>query len=641
MTPLKSFTLATVLLATLFVSAQNNYNHRELFAPFFYPENGNEYRAGNGEPGPKYWQNRADYDLACTLDTGIHTVSGSVTITYTNNSPQAMNFLWLQMDQNIYKEDSRGTATQSGGRWGNKKFTDGFEMKSITVNSGGSGYTPTYRVTDTRMMVNLQQALAAAGGKLTLTIEYKFTVPEYGTDRMGMLKAKQGWIYEVAQWYPRVCVYDDVEGWNHLPYLGAGEFYLEYGDFNYSITAPAGVLVAASGELLNPEACLSAVQLQRYNQAKTSDATVIIQTEAEVKQKPEKTGNLTWKFKCTNARDVAWAASKAFIWDAAKINLPGGKTSLAMSFYPAESAKSKAWKRSTEFTKGCIESYSKQWYPYTYPAAINVAGVVGGMEYPGIVFCSAYASGGDLWSVTSHEFGHNWFPMIVGSNERKYAWMDEGFNTFINSLAAKDFHDGEFAASDALTAQPINESSDGLLNMPDVIQSMSLGNAAYFKPAVALQLLREEVLGPERFDMAFRTYINRWAFKHPTPWDFFRTMEDVGGEDLSWFWRGWILNNYAYDIMVSNVEYEERNDAAKGAYVLLENLEHMAMPVWVRVKEQNGKVHNIKLPVEVWQKGDKYTLRVNSTSKIKSVEADPDKKLPDANRDNNTLKVAE
>jgi hypothetical protein len=631
--------LLAALLPFAISSTAQNYNHRELFSPLFYPENGNEYRAGNGEPGPQYWQNRADYELACMLDTGKHTVTGTVTIRYTNNSPQAMNFLWLQMDQNIYRADSRGSFTQSGGRWGNRKPTNGFEMKSITINNGA--YVPKYRVADTRMKVDLQQALAAKGGQITLTIEYSFTIPEYGTDRMGMLKVKQGWIYEVAQWYPRLCVYDDVEGWNQLPYLGAGEFYLEYGDFNYSITAPSGVIVVASGELLNPQECLSAKQLERYNQSKNSDATVVIKTEDEVKQKPEKTGNLTWKFRCVNARDIAWAASKAFIWDAARMNLPDGKTSLAMSVYPAESAKSKAWKRSTEFTKGCIESYSKRWYPFTYPAAVNVAGVVGGMEYPGIVFCSAFSEAADLWSVTSHEFGHNWFPMIVGNNERKYAWMDEGFNTFINSITAKDFNKGEFATTDALSAQPINEESDGLMNIPDVIQSFGLGNAAYFKPAIGLQLLREEVLGEERFDEAFRTYVQRWAFKHPTPWDFFRTMEDVSGEDLAWFWRGWVLNNYAFDVSVQNVEYEERTDPTKGSYVLLENLERMALPVRVRVKEQNGKVHDIKLPVEVWQKGHQYTMTVPSTSRIKSVEADPDKKLPDGNRDNNLLKVAE
>ena len=635
------FTLVSITA----IAQQSNYDHHALFAPQFYPENGNEYRAANGAPGPKYWQNQADYDINVTLDTLTEKLSGTVSITYTNNSPQALTELWLQLDQNIYKKDSRATATttESGGRWANGGFTNGFEIKEITINNiPNKGYW----VNDTRLRLKLAQALLP-NTKVTISIAYGFTIPEYGTDRMGRLKTRNGWIYEIAQWYPRMAVYDDVQGWNVLPYLGAGEFYLNYGNYNYTITAPANMLVVGSGVLTNPEQCLTSKQLTQYNLAKNSDATVMINTESDVRAKTTLKGNRTWKYSCTQARDVAWAASRAFMADGARINLPNNKKALALSVYPAEAAGKNAWGRSTEYTKASIEYNSEKWYPYTYPVATNVAGIVGGMEYPGIVFCGSNASGGGLWGVTDHEFGHNWFPMIVGSNERKYAWMDEGFNTFINTLNTAVFNKGEYTDANTIVTSVspsraqgmFGESSDGLFTIPEVIQQNNLGNAAYFKPALALTLLREDVLGEERFDDAFKTYISRWAFKHPTPYDFFRTIENVAGEDLSWFWRAWILNNYAIDVAVNNVEYIDRNLMSKGADIYLQNLEKMAMPVTIKITEGNGNVITQKLPVEVWQRGDKYVFHVATTSNIKKVELDPYNRLPDINRDNNTLSL--
>lgn len=635
----------TLVFITFTGQAIAQYDNHALFAPNFYPAGGTEYRAANGAPGPKYWQNRADYSITATLDAGLHRVTGKVQITYTNNSPQNLSSLWLQMDQNIYRENSRGNITTgSAGRYGTKKATNGYEGVIISYTASGKTYKPEATEYDTRLQIRPQEAVAAGGGKAVIEISYAFEVPEYGTDRMGRELKKNGWMYEVAQWYPRMCVYDDVDGWSALPYLGAGEFYLEYGDYEYSISAPAGFIVVGSGELVNASECLTAAQQERMNQAKNSDATVMLKTESEVTQKDTRSGNLTWKFKCANARDVAWAASAAFIWDAARINLPSGKTCLAMSVYPPESAGSKAWKRSTEFVKGSIEHYSKKWFEYTYPAATNVAGIVGGMEYPGIVFCSSGSSAGPLWSVTSHEFGHNWFPMIVGNNERKYGWMDEGFNTFINSLASEAFNKGEYKSEDEIFV-PSGFMVDFLfdepiMTIPEVVPQGRIGSALYRKPALALKLLREEVLGEERFDRAFRTYIERWAFKHPTPWDFFRTMENESGEDLAWFWRSWFLNSYKLDVSVSNIEYEERGKPEKGAFIIIENLDKMAMPVHVRVTEEGGKKTNFDFPVEIWQRDSKFSFRINSIRRIQSVEIDPDKKLPDTNRENNLLKVA-
>ncbi len=636
------FSLCT-LLFTITITAQSNYNHREAFNPIFYPQSGNDYRSASGEPGPKYWQNKADYKINATLDPLNHLVIGEVEITYSNNSPDNLKFLWLQLDQNIYKKDSRGSATttQTGGRWANGGFTEGHVLKSITIESGGKTYTPKSIVSDTRLQLWLNENLKASGNKIKINIKYEFSVPEYGTDRMGRLKTDNGWVYEIAQWYPRICVYDDIQGWNSLPYVGAGEFYLEYGDVEFNITAPSNLIIVGSGELTNPQECMTATQFKRWEEAKKSDQTVIIRSESEVNDKSSRPtqANCTWKFKIQNTRDVAWAASKAFVWDAARINLPSGKKSMAVSVYPVESIKEDGWQRSTEMTKASIEHYSKKWFEYPYPAATNVAGIVGGMEYPGIVFCSFNSSGADLWGVTDHEFGHTWFPMIVGSNERKYAWMDEGFNTFINDFSTKEFNKGEFANAsffpDNMTNFVFNDKMDGLLNTPEVIQQPNLGIVAYLKPSMMLQSLRNLVVGPELFDAAFREYIQRWAFKHPTPWDFFHTMENVTGEDLSWFWRGWVMNTWKLDQTVKSVTYV-KSIPANGAIITITNQEKMVMPVTVLIKEENGKEQLIKLPVEVWQRGAEWTFNVPTTSLIKEVTLDPDNKLPDTNRKNNS-----
>lgn len=623
-----------------------HYDQHTAFDPLFYPSAGNAYRSAGGQPGPAYWQNRADYKIIASLDTTTHSIKGTVVITYKNNSPDAMDFVWLQLDQNIYREDSRAQAATviSGGRWANRNFTKGDELSSLDITMNGATTKAKYKVSDTRMQVWLPKKLAAKTGVLQLKINYSFSIPEYGTDRMGRLQTKNGWVYEIAQWYPRMCVYDDVLGWNTLPYLGAGEFYLEYGNIDYTITAPSNLILAGSGSLENAAEVLTPAVLKKYTQAKSSEKTV------EIVSADDLAGNayhpakptLSWHFVCNNTRDVAFAASKAFIWDAARINLPSGKKSLAQSVYPVESAGEKAWKRSTEFVKACIELYSKEWYEFTYPSATNVAGIVGGMEYPGIVFCSWKSTGGGLWGVTNHEFGHNWFPMIVGSNERKYPWMDEGFNTFINGVDTKDFNNGEFAGKmDVQKIAPyiFKKDADAIMTIPDVTQNSFLGVAAYQKPGTGLDILRNNILGVERFDSAFRTYIARWAFKHPTPWDFFRTMENVSGEDLSFFWRGWFLTNSKLDQGVTEIKYVD-NDPAKGALITLVNKEQLVLPVPLLIEQENGKSDSVTLPVEIWQRGGKWTFQYPSVSKIKKVTIDPNHAYPDINPSNNMLSGA-
>jgi hypothetical protein len=623
------------------------YDVHDAFAPLFYPAYGDDVRAADGKPGPKYWQNSADYIISSRLDEVNQSLTGTVTITYKNNSPHALPFVWLQVDQNIYNLQSRGVAGTelSGGRWANRDaFDGGYELKSVELINAATGKASAadYLVSDTRMQIKLPASLKGNGGLLKIRINYSFKIPQYGTDRLGRLESKNGWIYEVAQWYPRMCVYDNVVGWNTLPYLGQGEFYLEYGNIEYSVNVPGDMIVGGSGELMNPAEVLTPTQLKRLQEAKGSDKTVAIRGENEVTDaasRPAK-DRLTWKFRCINTRDVAWGASKAFIWDAARMNLPGGKKALAESLYPVESAGDSAWGRSTEYVKACIEFYSQYLHEFTYPAATNVAGVVGGMEYPGIVFCSERARKGNLWGVTRHEFGHNWFPMIVGSNERKYSWMDEGFNTFINTVADSAFNKGEYLRVEKSRARLANaffNPTNPILTIPDAMPGREWGTLSYNKPGTGLELLREEILGKDRFDYAFRYYVHEWAFKHPTPYDFFHAIENASGETLDWFWRGWFFNNWKIDQGVTNVEYVNGNQA-QGAVITIENRQKLPMPITVEVKEENGKTGRVKLPVEIWMHGSVWKFQYASTGKIVQVTVDPDQRYPDIDNSNNIWK---
>ena len=628
----------------------NNYNYNDAFSPLFYTKNGNDFRSAGGQPGPKYWQNRADYKLSVRLNDQTNEISGTEIITYTNNSPDKLGFIWMQLDQNLFKSDSRGTAIipPTGSRNGarGQQFEGGYTIKSVKLISNEKGKSiessAEFLIEDTRMQIYLPSALSAGGGQLKLKIEYSFVSPDYGSDRMGILSTKNGKIFSVAQWYPRMCVYDDVLGWNALPYTGPSEFYLEYGDYDISITVPSSHIVVSSGELTNPQDVYTVEQQNRWKAAAQSDKTVIIRSASEIgdpKSRPSGKQELTWNFKLKNARDAAWASSAAFIIDAARMNLPSGKKSMAISAYPEESNGADAWGRSTEYTKASNEFNSKKWLEFPYPAATNVASVAGGMEYPGIVFCGAGAKSAGLWGVTDHEFGHTWFPMIVGSNERLFAWMDEGFNTFINSLASKDFNGGEYKprAIDMHNLGKVitSDAYEPVMSSPDNMKERNIGILAYYKPAIGLTLLREQVLGPDRFDRAFKTYIERWAYKHPTPDDFFRTIENVAGENLNWFWRGWYINNWKLDQAVTDVKYV-KNDPAQGALITIENLEKMPMPVILEIKTKSGKVSRLKLPVEVWQRNKQWTFVYPSVEEIVSVVSDPDKVLPDSNSANNS-----
>jgi len=646
--------LATVLLfAFSLANAQekpvSKYNYSEAFANNFYTKNGTETRSASGQPGPKYWQNRADYTLTATLNEQAREITGTEILTYTNNSPDKLAFLWMNIDQNLFRKDSRGNAVipLEGSRNGanGEVFDGGHKIKLVKAISSSNGKTVEtdlkFNIYDTRLQLILPQELAANGGIVKIKIDFSFISPIYGSDRMGIQDTKNGKIFTVAQWYPRLCVYDDLRGWNTNPYLGASEFYLEYGDFDITITAPSNHIVVCSGELLNPNEVYTTEQQKRWQTAAQSDKTVTIRSADEVTNpasRPTAKPTLNWHFKIKSARDASWASSAAFVIDAAKINLPHGKKSIAISAYPAEVGGNDAWGRSTEYTKACIENYSKRWFSYPYPAATNVAANSGGMEYPGIVFCGWESKKDDLWGVTDHEFGHSWFPMIVGSNERLFGWMDEGFNTFINSLSETDFNNGEYKSQpkDMYRASYMTDPQlESVMSSADNMQEKNIGTLLYFKPSAALTMLREQVLGKERFDLAFRTYISRWAFKHPAPDDFFRTIENVSGEDLGWFWRAWFINNWKLDQGIGKVKYF-KNDPAKGLVITVNNLEKMAMPVILAIKTKSGQILNTNLPVEVWQRNKSWTFKYPSTEEIESITIDPAHVFPDSNPTNNS-----
>jgi hypothetical protein len=473
--------------------------------------------------------------------------------------------------------------------------------------------------------------------RLVFDVAWRFPFLDNVNTRMGILAADGSTIYEVAQWYPRLAVYDDVRGWNTEQYLGTGEFYLEYGSFDVSITVPADMVVGATGTLRNPETVLTAEQRARLARARTSDSTVIIRSKSEVNDPASRpvssTGMLTWHFIADSVRDFAWAAARHFIWDAASAN--NGRT-LVQSLYTVSA--DSIWHRATEYGRLAINRYSEQWWPFPYPYATNVFGAESGMEYPMIVFCNR-PTAETLYSVTDHEFGHTWFPMLVGNNERRYPWMDEGFNTFMNYYNWRQQYPGTFNRRGDVGSQ-MQYARSGferpIMAAPDLSDGRTLGGSAYNKPGLALILLRDQVVGPERFDPAFREYIRRWQYKHPTPADFFRTMEDALGEDLSWFWRSWFYTTETMDQGVDSVVVTTDSAGHTVSRIYLRNVGPQRMPVIMDLLMDDGFTRRVMLPVEIWIPGNLYVATIPGPNKVTSVKLNPDKDLPDmgGNNDN-------
>jgi hypothetical protein len=585
----------------------------------------NAFRSASGTPGPAYWQQRADYKIAVALDTAQQRVGGTVTIRYTNNSPDTLDFVWLQLDQNLYRPGSKGSALfPAGSRWGVRGFEGGYELTGVQVN----GRPATVRVDDTMGRIDLDQGLAPRGGKLTITMNYAFRVPEHGSDRMG----RDGTLYEIAQWFPRMAVYDDVRGWNTDPYLGQGEFYLEYGDIDFSVSVPAGYTVAASGVLQNPADVLTAAQRERLSRATRSDTVVPIITKEEAHATPT-AGTKTWHFRAQGVRDAAWAAAPDFRWDATDAN-----GVLAQAYYQFPKA-GKAWEQGAEQTAWTIKNYSELFFKYPYPQATSVAGPVGGMEYPMFVMVH-YGNPLDdpksIFGTVNHEHGHEWFPMIVGSNERRYAWQDEGFNTYINAFANERRYPGTssypFYQANWKTAVD-NRIDTPLMTPPDRIDPRALGAIGYRKPGAVLLALRDNVVGKETFDRAFREYIRRWAFKHPTPGDFFRTVENVSGMDLGWYWRAFFYSTDLLDIGIDNVMMRQQ-EGQYYAVVSLRRNSSVPFPVKLRLRFSENSSQDVTLPVEIWSRSDRYEAIIPVRGPVSGARLWPEGIVPDWNSTN-------
>ncbi len=535
----------------------------------------NEFRTASGAPGHNYYQQKADYKIDIKIDDKTQILSGVETITYTNNSPDKLEYLWLQLDQNIYQTGSDAQLISVEKMEDFKSIQDlerkifyydgGFKIEEITSLSGGK---MKYFINKTMMRIDLDKALQPKSS-VSFKIKWWYNINDRekvgGRSGLEYFPEEDNYIYTIAQCFPRMCVYNDVEGWQNKQFLGAGEFALPFGDYTVNISVPSDHIVGATGELQNAVNCLTVEQRNRLKEATNADSPIFIvnQSEAEKVEKDKSKIYKTWTFKAINVRDFAFASSRKFIWDAQNVKI-NNKNVLCMSYYPKEG--NPLWERySTKLVAHTIKTYSKYTVDYPYPVAISVHTDKIGMEYPMICFNGGRPEADGtyseqtkygMWGVIIHEVGHNFFPMIINSDERQWTWMDEGLNTFVQYLTEQEWERGypsrrgpayliaDYMRGDKNFISPIMTNSESI---------WQFGNNAYGKPATALNILRETIMGRELFDYAFKTYCERWKFKHPTPADFFRTMEDASAVDLDWFWRGWFYTNNHVDISLDKV----------------------------------------------------------------------------------------
>ena len=588
-------------------------------------------RSASGAPGRGYWQQRADYALEATLDTATNMLRGSGRIYYVNRSPDPLPFVWVQLDQNLFAPGSVSSALNqppllfAGGvvfDFTSKGFVGG-----ITIDRFASAGRPlTTRVSGTMMRVELAQPLAPGLG-ITFDVAWHFPIPPYGGGRMGRVGSR---FYELGQWYPRMAVYDDVHGWNTLPFLGAGEFYLEYGDFDVSLTVPAGFVVTATGALANPTVVRSAQERARLSGAFTTPGqvvSVITRQEAAANATRKVPGTRTWRFTASNVRDFAWAAGSGLRWDAST-----WEGILVQTFYHADAT---PWEEANTMLKSALRQFSNTLGQYPWPQISAVEGLVEGMEYPMVIFCPSLPKREDQFWILTHELGHQWFPMQAGSDERRYPWMDEGFNTFADYDVAEQFFKGtaygdtvrrELLSAYTANATPGNEQP--MITKPDEVRQLYWN--AYQKPALMLSILREAVLGRDEFNRAFREYLRRWKGKHPQPADFYRTMNDLTGRDLDWFWRNWIYTTARLDQAVDDV----RRDG-DSTFIFLSNRGQMVLPLQMELRYGDGTSERRDLPVEMWYLGRKFTYRMTGAKQVVGVTIDPRRIYPDIARDNN------
>jgi Peptidase family M1 domain len=679
----------------------------------------NEYRSASGAPGPRYWQQQADYVMDIVLNDDNQSITGKETITYTNQSPDVLRYLWLQLDQNLFAKgnntdktagsvvrDSVNTKTIAG-QLSLYDFEGGFKIKSVKDMNGTA--IP-FVINATMMRVDIAKPLKT-GEKVSFQIEWSFNIVDRnllgGRSGMEYFPEDKNYVYTIAQFFPRMCVYDDVVGWQNKQFLGRGEFTLPFGNYEVKITVPADHMVGATGMIQNPQQVLSATELQRFELAKkTFDKPVIIRTQAEAveKEKTKVKETKTWVFKAENVRDFAFATSRKFIWDAMAVNV-GGKTPLAMSYYSKEG--NPLWeKESTMAVKHTLEVYSKFTIDYPYPQATSVHSAAIGMEYPMICFNFGRPNAKGEYSpqtrqgmigVVIHEVGHNFFPMIINNDERQTTWMDEGINSFVQMLTQLErYPDIDWTRGKPAGLVPYMKGDKNMMRplMTNSEQVIMFGPEQYAKAATALYTLRETVMGHELFDKAFKEYAQRWAFKHPKPADFFRTLEDASAVDLDWFWRGWFYTTDNCDINLENVkwyqlrkgqkevekktnapdlqagkekgfadgpnffsviptdsrlyrEFQNKVDDAaiisklekKNFYeVTLTNNGGLVMPVIIQWNYKDGTKETERIPAEIWRTNETKVTKVFAKDKeVANVVIDPLKETTDIDEDNNVF----
>ena len=601
---IQALTVAALTVVSLPAWAQSSDS---AFAPLPLAPAPSQTRLASGAPGPKYWQNRVDYDIKATLDTGAHVIHGTLTMRYTNNSPDPLPILWIQTEQDPNEHIDAFTQSVNG------KFVP------VKVEQG--------EPTETK--VTLAEPIKP-GTSATFQVAWNFSMhPGEGGGRMG----RQGKLYEIAQWYPRVNVYDDVKGWNTEPYSTGAEFFLDYGDYTMEVTLPAGYIVAGTGVLTNAADVLTPTEIARLGVAAKSDSVVRIVTAAELASgaaRPKQDGMLTWKFSAKNVRDAVWCASPEYQWDATSWH-----GIIAQSYYEPSTAG--AWSDGADQARMSIQEYSERWYPYPYPQVSVVEGPVTGMEYPMLSMDEAAETKESLYSVITHEVGHNWFPMIVGSNERVHTWQDEGFNQFINTFSeARRYPAGGDQEQRATlyirwAGRQMASGQDSKLETGAVI-----GNAGgqYFKTAAGLEMLRRDIMGPDKFDKGLKTYIQRWAYKHPTPMDFFRTMNEAAGENLDWFWREWWLETPTFDQSIDSVSMTKQGQETH-VTVIYGNKGDAVLPLRVRVTFADSSKQDFTYPAEIWKKGGTYTVSYIFQKTPTEIVVDPGSHFVDVKRTNN------
>ena len=578
------FLISCLLLFSFFALAQENINTSKFKQLSEILPTPNVYRTASGAPGHEYYQQKADYVINVQLDEKNHIITGDEIITYTNNSPDILNYLWIQLDQNVRAKNSASQLTSSASMddnmsfWSLKRMHDkmnfdgGFKLELITDFNGNE--LP-FKVNETMMRIELPKPLKK-GQSFSFKIKYSYNINNRmkigGRSGYEYFEDEDNSIYTIAQFFPRMAVYNEVEGWQNKQFLGRGEFTLPFGDYKVNITVPADHIVSATGELKNASSVLTKAQIKRWEKAKKNykEPVIIVTQEEAIENEKEKSESFkTWRFEAKNVRDFGWASSRKFIWDAMAVDI-AGKRVMAYSYYPKEG--NPLWEQySTRAVAQTLKTYSKYTIDYIYPQATSVHAKSIGMEYPMICFNFGRPEKDGTYSkrtkygmigVIIHEVGHNFFPMIINSDERQWTWMDEGLNTFVQYLTEQEFERNypsrrgppqnivDYMKGDKSGIVPIMTNSESILQF---------GNNAYGKPATALNILRETIMGRELFDYAFKTYSKRWAFKHPTPADFFRTMEDASAVDLDWFWRGWFYTTDHVDISLDQVNWFKIN----------------------------------------------------------------------------------